>query len=256
MLTAAQQEEFHREGCIMLPGALPPAAVAKMRAELELAIKREIEFHGSTDYKDYAMVLVCSRYGGELANLFEYPGINDPLEDILGTGSIVYAYTSSSMPPHSSNYSNRVHVDCPRLIPGYITNMGGCIMLDDFTEENGGSYYLPGSHTRADAPSEEEFYRKAKRVTGKAGTMWMLNSRLWHAGGQNTTGNWRHAITVNMCRPYMKQRLDIPRVMADCDLSKIGKKSLQKLGFDSRVPASYEEYYAPPEKRAFKQAVE
>jgi hypothetical protein len=35
-----------------------------------------------------------------------------PIEKILGEGSIVYAYTSSSMPPGGTNYSYRIHVDC------------------------------------------------------------------------------------------------------------------------------------------------
>ena len=48
----------------------------------------------------------------------------DPVEAVLGPGCIVYAYTSSSMPPHRSNYSGRIHVDSPRVIPGYMTNLG------------------------------------------------------------------------------------------------------------------------------------
>ena len=47
----------------------------------------------------------------------------------------------------------------------------------------------------------------------------------------------------------MKQRLDIPRAMAHLDLSDQPDCVLQKLGFLAQVPASYDEYYAPPEKR-------
>ena len=54
----------------------------------------------------------------------------------------------------------------------------------------------------------------------------------------------------------MKQRIDIPRAMSHMDLSGMSEAAKQKLGFLAQVPASYEEYYAPPEKRKFKQKTE
>ncbi len=160
------------------------------------------------------------------------------------------------MPPNKTNYSNRIHVDCPRIIPGYITNVGATILLDDFTEENGATWFLPYSQTREEQPSREEFEGNAKRVIAKAGTVWFFNARIWHAGGSNHTDQWRHAMTINMCRPYMKQRIDIPRAMAHMDLSGVSQTALQKLGFLAQVPANYDEYYAPPELRKYKQPVE
>ena len=54
----------------------------------------------------------------------------------------------------------------------------------------------------------------------------------------------------------MKQRIDIPRAMAGMDLGGVSERALQKLGFHSQVPASYDEYYLPPAERKFKQAAE
>ena len=59
-----------------------------------------------------------------------------------------------------------------------------------------------------------------------------------------------------MCRPCMKQRLDIPRAMAHLDLSGVPERALQKLGFHAQVPACYDEYYVPPAERKFKQPAE
>ncbi len=56
-----------------------------------------------------------------------------------------------------------------------------------------------------------------------------------------------------MCRPYMKQRIDIPRAMAHMDLSSLSEQALQKLGFRSQPPASLDEYYLPLEQRSFRQ---
>jgi len=245
-----------RDGFAIFPGILDSDFIKNCKLELEEALAAEDRYHGGVAYPDRDMVLLCSLYGGSFLDLFDNPRLTAPFEAVLGLGCTVYAYTSSSMRPHGSNYSHRIHVDCPRLIPGYITNMGATILLDDFTEENGATFFLPGSHTRSVAPSETEFYCDARRLIAPAGTVFFFNARLFHAGGVNSTPTWRHALTINMCRPFMKQRIDIPRAMAGMDLTKVSENVLQKLGFRAQVPASYAEYYAPLDQRPYSQPVE
>jgi ectoine hydroxylase-related dioxygenase (phytanoyl-CoA dioxygenase family) len=248
--------EFHAAGSVIVPGVLDANFVAAARRELELALEEEVRYHGTRDYKDFGMVLLCALYGGAFWRLFDNSALVEPFNAILGVGCTVYAYTSSSMPPHSVNYSGRIHVDCPRIIPGYVTNVGATILLDDFTEENGATWYLPNSHTLVEAPADDLFYRDAHRVLAPAGSVWFFNARTWHAGGANTSNRWRHALTINMARPWMKQRIDIPRAMGHLDLDALSPVARQKLGFDAQVPASYDEYFAPPQHRKFKQRAE
>jgi len=248
--------EIETQGYSIVRNALPSEYIAQAKMKLEEAIKAEVEYHGDNDYSDYGMVLLCSLYDKIFTELFDLPLVTQPLESVLGEGCTVYAYTSSSMPPSTSNYSKRVHVDCPRIIPNYVTNMGATILLDDFTEKNGATWFLPNSQERAEPPSKEEFFNTAKRLIEKAGTIWFFNARIWHAGGQNRTAQWRHALTINVVRPWMKQRIDIPRAMANMDLSQLSEKSKQKLGFYAQVPANYDEYYVPFEERKFKQKTE
>lgn len=247
---------FGANGSVIIEQVLDRECVDRARRALELAIEAEVSYHGSRDFADFGMVLLCSLYGGVFWEIFDNPRLMEPFNTILGGGCTVYAYTSSSMPPNSVNYSGRMHVDCPRLIPGYVTNMGATILLDDFTEENGATWYLPNSHQTSKMPQQDYFYENARRVIAPAGSVWFFNARTWHAGGSNRSSHWRHALTINMCRPWMKQRIDIPRAMAHMDLSSMSPSARQKLGFDAQVPASYDEYYAPPERRKFKQRAE
>lgn len=244
------------QGYAIVEDILSPEFVLRAKAELELAIIKEVAYHKTNQYSDFGMVLLCSLYGGAFIELFDNDKLTGAFNAVLGDGCTVYAYTSSSMPPNKSNYSNRLHVDSPRLIPGYVTNMGATILLDDFTEENGATWFLPYSQNTLEKPGEEEFYKNGKRVIAKAGSVWFFNARIWHAGGNNLTDKWRHALTINMCRPYMKQRIDIPRAMAHMDLSNVSQQALQKLGFLAQVPANYDEYYVAPEQRKFKQPIE
>lgn len=250
--------EINTLGYSIVENVFPVDFIKKAKMELENAIEKEVEYHGTRDYSDYGMVLLCALYGGAFIDVFNYPLLTEPMEAALGEGCILYAYTSSSMPPHKTNYSSRIHVDIPRLrfIDNYMTNFGAFIPLSDINEENGAMHFLPSSHTLTDTPTEEYFFANAKRCVIKAGSVFFFNPRLWHAGGNNNTDEWRHAITMNICRPYMKQRLDIPRAVSHLDTSKWSEKAKQKLGFYTQTPASYDEYYVAPEHRKYKQKYE
>lgn len=244
-------EEFKNNGCVIIENVLDADFIKKVTSELEVALEKELEYVGTTDYKFYGYVLSNAKYGGAFLEVFENEKITKPMDAVLGENSIIYSYTSSSMPPGKGNDSSHIHVDCPIFIPDYVLRMGVLIPLVDFTVENGATYYLPGSQNMEEMPDEETFFRNAKRLTIKAGTGFFFNTRMWHAGGKNATNEWRHALTINICRPWMKQYIDTPRLLKDTDLSGVSEKTLQKLGFYSMPPTSYEEYYDMNRKRLF-----
>lgn len=248
------------EGILLVTGVLSPAYLKRVTPVLEAAIVKEAAYHGGTNNADYGMVLVCSLYGDAFLEVFDNRALMRPFEAVLGEGCVVYAFTSSSMPPGKTNYARRVHRDCPttRMARGFPTNMGATILLDDFTSENGASYFLERSHGRKDAPSVDELERDALRLLAPAGSVLFFDALTWHAGGDNRSRAWRHALTINMCRSWMKQRLDLPRLMSDAgvDMTRASESVKQKLGYFTQVPASYDEYYAPAEARKYRQQVE
>jgi ectoine hydroxylase-related dioxygenase (phytanoyl-CoA dioxygenase family) len=252
---AALLASIKTQGYALVENLISPEFAARAKAEILEAIRREDEYHGRSDHTDHGMVMSCHLYGGAFLELFDNRAVMAPFEAILGEGCIVYAYQSSSMPPQETNHSSRIHSDSRRIIPGYITNVGLTLLLDDFTEDNGGTWFLPGSQTQPDRPGRDFFFANSHRTVAPARSGFYFDANLWHAGGANHTDQWRHAITINMCRSWMKQRIDIPRQMANwgCNLDALSERAKQKLGFFAQPPASYDEYYAPLEKRAFRQ---
>ena len=224
-----------------------------MRAILQQAIDQDIaRWQGAPGYIDQWMVHNLMVRGQAFLRLLENPVLHGYLEEMLSDTCILYAFTSSSMPPHGSNYSRRLHVDCPRVIPGYVTNVGMTLALDDFTEENGATELLPDSQWRTDLPSEAEFERDAVRLMPKAGEAIFFNARTWHRGGLNRTDKARHAVTINACRSFMRQRFDYPRLVPAELVADLGPVGRRFLGFNVRVPVSLEEYYVPEEQRLYK----
>jgi ectoine hydroxylase-related dioxygenase (phytanoyl-CoA dioxygenase family) len=138
------------------------------------------------------------------------------------------------------------------VIPGYISQIGIIIPLDDFTVDNGATYMLPYSFERVTPVTEEEFFKDAVRVLPKRGDLVVLNPRTWHLGGQNSTSMDRHAVTLSACRSYMRQRFDYPRLIDPEQVESLTPTLRRLLGFNVRVPTSLEEYYVPEDQRLYK----
>jgi ectoine hydroxylase-related dioxygenase (phytanoyl-CoA dioxygenase family) len=97
-------------------------------------------------------------------------------------------------------------------------------MLDDFTRENGPTRLIPGSHkwgTRPQDVLEDPMAPHPQEImlTGKAGSIAVMNAHMWHAGTANRTRAPRLAMHAFYCRgdkpqqQYQKQLLR-PEVQA------------------------------------------
>lgn len=244
-------DEVRSRGFARLPNVISSEQVVHFTTLLERCIQEDLMRYGD-DSPDRWMVLNLMARHIDFALLMENQLLQGQLAELLGDTCIVYAYTSSSMPPNDGNYSCRIHVDCPRMIPGYITNVGVMLALTDYTDENGATWYLPGSFERPDTPTRDEFLATAECVYPRAGDAIIFNARTFHMGGQNRTGEPRHALTMNVCRSYMRQRFDYPRLVPQDIVDRLSDVGKRFLGFNVRMPASLEEYYVPEERRLYK----
>lgn len=254
-------QEVNEVGFSRVPAVLSSTDVTALRAELEAAIEEDLTYYKNNKDKfgpspsDSWMVHNCMLRGPNLLKILENKEMHQVLSQLLGDTCILHAYQSSSMPPHSTNYSNRIHTDCPRFISGYITNVGVIFPLTDFTLENGASSFLPKSHLTLIEPSKDDYEKNSVRTPCAAGDMLVFNARTWHRGEVNHTDTPRHALTINICRSFMRQRFDFPRLVEKTKpeiLTKLGPVGKRFLGYDVRMPTSLDEFYVPTDKRLYK----
>lgn len=244
------KQQFEQRGVIVIPKLLEQSWLNLLRSELEAAIAEDAALRPNVF--DAGMVHNCMTRGKQMLALLDHPLLNFYFKSLFCTHCIIYAYQSSSLKPSSGNYGSRVHVDCPRWIPDYITNIGVILPLTDFTLRNGATYYLPGSHRLAELPSETFFYENAERLVCSAGDMVIFNARLVHAAGVNQESYTRHALTINLCRPFMRQRFDFPRLLTTVQIASLGEDGRRLIGMNVRMPVSLDEFYLPEEQRLYK----
>lgn len=77
--------------------------------------------------------------------------------------------------------------------------------LSDFTEDNGATHIVPGSHKQ---PSSPPYGAEIDTVqaTMKAGSIMLFDSALWHKGGANTTTLRRYALSCYYCAGWLRQQ--------------------------------------------------
>lgn len=224
--------------------------VAILRQILESSLRRHNSKLHSEGDRD--MVHNCHEYSIKLLEAYHHPIIAATLSQILEHSYIIYAFQSSSLPPKGSNYARRIHCDSPRMIKDYITNIGAIITLDDYTEDSGPIEFLPNSFELPSTPSSDLFALKAERIICGAGSCILFNARTFHREGINCLDGYRHSLTCNFCRCYMKQRFDFVRMAEASGLIHSMTPDQKKLiGYNVRVPSSLEEFFLPPDKRMY-----
>jgi ectoine hydroxylase-related dioxygenase (phytanoyl-CoA dioxygenase family) len=118
--------------------------------------------------------------------------------------------------------------------------------VDDFSEKNGATLVLPGSHVHEAFPSSSIVRRLATSISAPAGSFIVMNAMLFHSGGANTTPRQRRAVNHLYAAPFIKQQIDIPSVLAGRPLSKTLR---DLLGFRYQLPRSVGEYLHIREQR-------
>lgn len=232
-------QNFVEQGFFLLPGALPVNRVAALKAALHKAIAAEAPLRRPSD--DPSLVVCCPWYDDlflEVLRADVFPGINR----LLDSDSILYSYNNSCIRPGTGNFSSHIHVEREYTTGEWLEAVGVMILLDEFTEENGASWFLPSSWREETSPPEQHFRENSERLLAPAGSIFFFHPHLWHSGGLNRSDDVREALTIGFCRPYLKQRLDFP-AMFDSRRHHFPHDVVQKLGFFAQPPRSIQSFY-------------
>ena len=77
--------------------------------------------------------------------------------------------------------------------------------LTDFTEANGATRIIPGSHTRDPSPDYGKPYDSIPAEMPR-GSVLIWHGSVWHGGGANTTSERRVGIAMNYCAGFVRQQ--------------------------------------------------
>jgi ectoine hydroxylase-related dioxygenase (phytanoyl-CoA dioxygenase family) len=133
------------------------------------------------------------------------PRMLEPVRHVLGGDCKLSSLNARSADPHT-DVGQPLHVDMSAIpdARGYwVCNT--VWMLDDFTEQNGPTRMIPGSHKWGQRPQDVlpdplAPHPQEVLLTGEAGTIAVMNAHLWHGGTANRTAAPRLAMHGFYCR--------------------------------------------------------
>jgi ectoine hydroxylase-related dioxygenase (phytanoyl-CoA dioxygenase family) len=135
-----------------------------------------------------------------------HPGVLPVVEGVLDPGLLVSSLSSIAIGPGET--AQPVHADdqiipLPKPHPATVCNTMWA--LTDFTEANGATRLVPGSHRRDHSPDLRSDYATVPAEM-RRGSVLVWHGSLWHGGGANSTGERRVGIAMNYCAGYIRQQ--------------------------------------------------
>ena len=116
------------------------------------------------------------------------------------------------------------------IAPAVVSNV--IFMLDDFSEHNGGTQLVPGSHLAGRHPNTAmDAEVETIAAAGPAGTVLITDGRLWHGTGANTGQASRHGVLLTFCGPQFRPQENYTAGLHSTVRARLSDRSLALLGF-------------------------
>src|SRR6202049_58962 len=208
-----QKRELAETGFTVLEDYMGASMLEAMRARVDQLLAEEGAAAGSefkTEENARRLANLVDK-GEVFREAIARPEMLALVESVLGENFKLSSLNVRSANPNSSSVQP-LHVDMGRLpdSQGYSV-CNGVWMLDDFTLENGALRVIPGSHNWGKKPQDElpdpyASHPKELLVTGRAGTVVVMNAHAWHGGTANRTAKERRALHSFFSRRDLPQQ--------------------------------------------------
>jgi ectoine hydroxylase-related dioxygenase (phytanoyl-CoA dioxygenase family) len=238
----AHADAIARDGYTIVEDAIDLDLVDALCADLSRLeatysiVPADNSFEGSRTVRIYNLLALGKVY--EAIPVHEH--VLPVVERVLDPGCLVSSLSSITILPGES--AQPIHADdqlIPLDKPHAPTVCNSMWALTDFTEANGATRVIPGSHVADHSPeyvtaSSGDLASSVSTVSGRQnhpstpydsvpaemakGSVLVWHGSLWHGGGANTTDERRIGIAMNYCAGYIRQQenqqLGIPRDVA------------------------------------------
>jgi ectoine hydroxylase-related dioxygenase (phytanoyl-CoA dioxygenase family) len=135
-----------------------------------------------------------------------HPNVLPLVEGVLDPGLLISSLSSIAIGPDEQ--PQPIHADdqlIPLARPHVPIICNTMWAITDFTEQNGATRLIPGSHKREDPPNPLERYDTIAAEMSKGSVLVWVGS-VWHGGGANATEARRVGIAMNYCAGYIRQQ--------------------------------------------------
>jgi phytanoyl-CoA dioxygenase PhyH len=209
--------QLERDGFAVVPDVLSPGEVDRVKRQLVAVAEHERAAGIDDDPRwvdgpDNQRVFGLLSKGGVFADVAEHPVAMALMRHLLHPAFLLSSLTANITGP--GGHPMDLHYDqdyVPQPWPPFPLVANIIWMLDDFTEDNGATRFIPGSHLEDHTGSTPEAlarrWGETVAVCGSAGSLVCLDGRVLHQTGANTTADERrHGVIAYYCQPWIRQQ--------------------------------------------------
>ncbi len=228
-------DEIREQGFTVLPSLLSPADVRVLKTALEPFLQRQHmgrnNFEGFITERVYALLAKDPAF----ATIIEHPAILSIVSEFLAPNFLLSAALAINI--HADETPQPFHSDATLPNAPHDTTSGISTLwaLDEFTEDNGATEVIPGSHRWVDEKPGEDDCRAVKALM-PAGSVMVFHGSLFHRGGANHSGAPRLAITPQYCQPWLRQIENMVLAVPPEIASTLSPQLQAMLGYSIREP--------------------
>jgi ectoine hydroxylase-related dioxygenase (phytanoyl-CoA dioxygenase family) len=204
MLSSQARQQLDQQGYLTLPGLMSAQLLEALRQRVEELFAEEGAACGSEFKQEPGARRLANlvNKGRIFEEVIVTPDVLEAVAEVLGPQYKLSSLNVRSANPHS-DCDQPLHCDSGAVADelGYSV-CNSVWMLDDFTPDIGATRMVPGSHRWRTLPRPEMYepHPQQELVTGKAGTVVVMNAHMWHGGTANRTGQPRRAMHVYYTR--------------------------------------------------------
>jgi ectoine hydroxylase-related dioxygenase (phytanoyl-CoA dioxygenase family) len=228
---AQAKRDLDKNGYCVITDVLGSKKSAALKTRIKAIAERErVEGTAWTSNGNQKCFMLIN-HGSEFLDLVEHPVALDFAREQLGPDPLLSSVVASIARP--GNVQQQLHAD-QQYVPepwSYVFSMNVVWALDDFTQENGATVVVPGSHRFGRAPELDA--GPLHSIVGPAGSMIVLDGRIWHAAGANRTADRnRMAVLSHYCAPFIRQQENVFRSLDPAIRHRLTPSQRKLLGYD------------------------
>ena len=229
-------KEIELNGYVIIENLISPEFAAEIKEDLIPRFSHDSgrnNFEGFKTQRLYAFFeksLICNP-------LVEHPLILGCLDRIFEPNYLLSQLQAINILPGEQQQPLH-HDDLFYRVPRPRRALGAATIwaIDEFTEENGATVVIPGSHLWDDRQPSEDDLKNLEPVVMPAGSVVLFLGTLWHAGGANQSDAARLCVSAQYCAPWCRTQENYSLSLSRETVKKCSEHIQRMLGYSIHAP--------------------
>lgn len=235
MLRSEPSRQLHESGFTIIPGPLSVDSLTQLTTSYD-------EILTSASGPDFKVASTTTRmsdllnYSAVFDNVFLYPPLLEAGSQLIGGPYKLSSFLGRTL--RANTPPQQLHADLPRVSDD-APLLGFILMIDPFSERNGATRFIPGSHRWIDLPCHRLTDACAAHpgeilACGEPGSVILFNGAVWHGHTANITERERRSIQGCFVRRNVRSGFDFRNRLYPASIARMSPLARHLLALDER----------------------